>query len=58
MSVSVIGVVGAGLMGSGIAEPAAAAGKHAIVYERYTEAVDRSRKQLATFAAKSVSRSR
>jgi len=33
MSVSVMGVVGAGSMGSGIAESTAVAGKFAIVYE-------------------------
>jgi 3-hydroxyacyl-CoA dehydrogenase len=32
MSVSVIGVVGAGFMGSGIAESAAGAGKHVVLY--------------------------
>jgi 3-hydroxybutyryl-CoA dehydrogenase len=46
MSVSVIGVVGAGFMGSGIAQSAAAAGKHVLLYEPEQIPLDRSRAAL------------
>jgi 3-hydroxybutyryl-CoA dehydrogenase len=51
-----IGVVGAGFMGSGIAESAAAAGLHAIVHEPDQPPLDRSRKALDTSVARAVSR--
>jgi 3-hydroxybutyryl-CoA dehydrogenase len=54
MAVSVVGVVGAGLMGSGIAESVAAAGKHAVVYEPSREPLDRSRRHLAASVRKAV----
>jgi 3-hydroxybutyryl-CoA dehydrogenase len=46
MAVSVIGVVGAGFMGSGIAQSAAAAGKHVLLYEPEQAPLDRSRREL------------
>jgi 3-hydroxybutyryl-CoA dehydrogenase len=46
MKVSVVGVVGAGLMGSGIAESVAAAGKHVLLYEPEQAPLDRSRERL------------
>jgi 3-hydroxybutyryl-CoA dehydrogenase len=56
MSVSVIGIVGAGFMGSGIAESAAAAGKHVIVYEPDDVVFERSRQSLLTSVARAVQR--
>jgi 3-hydroxybutyryl-CoA dehydrogenase len=58
MSISVIGVVGAGFMGSGIAESAAAAGKHVIVYEPDSRSFERSRQNLVTSVARAVERSK
>ncbi|HWF54398.1 MAG TPA: 3-hydroxybutyryl-CoA dehydrogenase [Solirubrobacteraceae bacterium] len=58
MSVSIVGVVGAGFMGSGIAESVAFAGKHAVLYEPEQGPLDRSRDGLAASLAKSVSRGR
>jgi len=46
VSVSVVGVVGAGFMGSGIAESAAAAGKRVIVYEPLEAPLERSRSMI------------
>ena len=46
MELSVLGVVGAGFMGSGIAESAAAAGLHVIVYEPDEAPLERSRASL------------
>lgn len=56
MSISVVGVVGAGFMGSGIAESCAVAGKHVIVYEPGVAQLDRSRETLGASVAKAVSR--
>jgi 3-hydroxybutyryl-CoA dehydrogenase len=56
MTVSVIGVVGAGFMGSGIAESAAAAGKHVVVYEPDDRPFQRSRESLVASVGKAVSR--
>jgi 3-hydroxybutyryl-CoA dehydrogenase len=56
MSVSVVGIVGAGFMGSGIAESAAAAGKHAVVYEPDETPLERSRAQVAVSVGRAVSR--
>jgi 3-hydroxybutyryl-CoA dehydrogenase len=56
MSVSVVGVVGAGFMGSGIAESAAAAGKQVLVYEPAQAPLDRSRDRLATSLARALER--
>lgn len=41
-----VGIVGAGAMGSGIAQIAAAAGHDVIVFDKYPSALDRSRRQL------------
>jgi 3-hydroxybutyryl-CoA dehydrogenase len=51
-----IGVVGAGFMGSGIAESAAAAGIEATVYEPEEGALRRSRTALETSVARAVER--
>lgn len=56
MTVSVIGVVGAGFMGSGIAESAAAAGKHVVVYEPNDGPFERSRESLGVSVGRAVSR--
>src|SRR5215469_13852201 len=56
MSVSVIGVVGAGFMGSGIAESAAAAGKHVVIYEPDSKPFERSRQNLVASVNKAVAR--
>lgn len=54
--VDVLGVVGAGFMGSGIAESAAVAGKHVIVYEPEQAPLDRSLGKLEASLAKAASR--
>jgi 3-hydroxybutyryl-CoA dehydrogenase len=51
-----IGIVGAGFMGSGIAESAAAAGLHVTLHEPEQAPLDRSRKALETSVARAVSR--
>ncbi|HYF24184.1 MAG TPA: 3-hydroxybutyryl-CoA dehydrogenase [Baekduia sp.] len=56
MSMSVIGVVGAGFMGSGIAESAAAAGLHVIVHEPDQRPLDRSRQAIERSLAKAAAR--
>jgi 3-hydroxybutyryl-CoA dehydrogenase len=56
MSVSLLGVVGAGFMGSGIAESAAAAGKQVLLYEPEQAPLVRSRERLAVSVAKAVER--
>jgi 3-hydroxybutyryl-CoA dehydrogenase len=53
-----IGVVGAGFMGSGIAEAAAASGLTATVYEPEQAPLDRSRSALETSVARAVSRAK
>src|SRR5438128_10677789 len=58
VSVSVVGVVGAGFMGSGIAESAAAAGLHVIVHEPESAPLERSREHLESSVAKAVRRGR
>jgi 3-hydroxybutyryl-CoA dehydrogenase len=58
MSVSVVGVVGAGFMGSGIAESSAAAGKHVVLYEPEQAPLDRSREKLQSSLAKATARGR
>lgn len=54
--IEVLGVVGAGFMGSGIAETAAVAGRQVIVYEPEEAALVRSRSRLDASLAKAVSR--
>ncbi len=56
MSASVIGVVGAGFMGTGIAESVAVAGKHALLYEPSEEPLARSRDQLRASIARAEAR--
>jgi 3-hydroxybutyryl-CoA dehydrogenase len=58
MSVSVIGVVGAGFMGSGIAQSAAAAGKHVLLYEPDEAPLIRSRELLAAGLERGVANGR
>ena len=56
MSVSVVGVVGAGFMGSGIAESAATAGKQVVLYEAEQPPLERSRERLTASVSKAVAR--
>jgi 3-hydroxybutyryl-CoA dehydrogenase len=58
MDVSVVGVVGAGFMGSGIAESASAAGKRVLLYEPSEAPLEHSRRMLAAALERSVSRGR
>jgi 3-hydroxybutyryl-CoA dehydrogenase len=58
MNVSDIGVVGAGFMGSGIAQSAATAGKHVVLYEPDPAALERSRERLLASIATEVVRGR
>jgi 3-hydroxybutyryl-CoA dehydrogenase len=51
-----VGVVGAGFMGSGIAESAASAGIDVTVFEPDTAPLERSRKRLAESVGRAVSR--
>ncbi|HLW95186.1 MAG TPA: 3-hydroxybutyryl-CoA dehydrogenase [Solirubrobacteraceae bacterium] len=57
-TVDVVGVVGAGFMGSGIAQSAAAAGKRVILHEPTSEPLDRSRAALEEALARSVEKGR
>jgi 3-hydroxybutyryl-CoA dehydrogenase len=54
--ISVVGVIGAGFMGSGIAEAAAAGGNEVIVFEPEQAPLDRSRTALDASMAKAVAR--
>src|SRR5579871_2528175 len=56
MMVSVVGVVGAGFMGSGIAESVAVAGKRVIVHEPQEGPLERSRSMIAASLARASSR--
>src|SRR4030088_851087 len=56
MTVSVVGVVGAGFMGSGIAEAAAASGKHVLLYEPQEAPLERSREKLTASLGRAVTR--
>jgi 3-hydroxybutyryl-CoA dehydrogenase len=56
MTIDVIGVVGAGFMGTGIAESAARAGVGVHLYEPQQEALDRSRAALEQSVGRAVSR--
>jgi 3-hydroxybutyryl-CoA dehydrogenase len=58
MDVSVVGVVGAGFMGSGIAESSAAAGKHVLVYEPSQAPLERSREMHGAALQKALARGR
>ena len=57
-AVTLLGVVGAGFMGSGIAQSTAAAGKQVIVYEPDRAPLDRSHAGLVASLRRSVSRER
>ena len=50
-----VGIVGAGFMGSGIAESVARAGIGAVLYEPYPEALERSRERVARSVQRAVS---
>jgi 3-hydroxybutyryl-CoA dehydrogenase len=52
MSISVVGVVGAGFMGTGIAESAALAGKHVVLYEPDERPLRNSRERLSASVEK------
>jgi 3-hydroxybutyryl-CoA dehydrogenase len=56
MSISVVGVVGAGFMGSGIAESLAAAHKRVVVYEPGRAPLEHSRERVAGSVRKAMSR--
>lgn len=56
MSISVLGVVGAGFMGSGIAEAAAEAGKHVLLFEPEQDQLDHSRERMTESLARAVGR--
>jgi 3-hydroxybutyryl-CoA dehydrogenase len=56
MAIDVIGVVGAGFMGTGIAESAARAGVGVHLYEPQQEALDRSRASLEQSVGRGVAR--
>jgi 3-hydroxybutyryl-CoA dehydrogenase len=56
MSVSVLGVVGAGFMGSGIAEAAADSGKHVLLYEPAQAPLDLSREKMTESLMRAVAR--
>ncbi|HLY50413.1 MAG TPA: 3-hydroxybutyryl-CoA dehydrogenase [Solirubrobacteraceae bacterium] len=56
MTISVVGIVGAGFMGSGIAESSAVAGKHVLAYEPDEAPLERSRLQIANSLQRAVSR--
>ena len=56
MSIDRVGVVGAGFMGSGIAESTAAAGIDVTVFEPEQAPLERSRAQLESSVARATSR--
>jgi 3-hydroxybutyryl-CoA dehydrogenase len=56
MSISVLGVVGAGFMGSGIAEAAAEAGKHVLLFEPEQDQLDHSRERMTESLVRAVGR--
>ncbi|MDO8212464.1 3-hydroxybutyryl-CoA dehydrogenase [Conexibacter sp. CPCC 206217] len=56
VSIESVGVVGAGFMGSGIAESSARAGARVLVYEPQQAPLDRSREAISTSVAKAVSK--
>jgi 3-hydroxybutyryl-CoA dehydrogenase len=58
MSISVVGIVGAGFMGSGIAETVAAADKSVVVYEPHEGPLERSQERVTSSLGKAVSRGR
>ena len=56
METSLVGVAGAGFMGSGIAESVARAGAHVVLYEPDRSALDRSRARIEASVQKAVAR--
>jgi 3-hydroxybutyryl-CoA dehydrogenase len=56
MSISVLGVVGAGYMGSGIAEAAAEAGKHVLLFEPEQDPLEHSRERMTESLVRAVAR--
>jgi 3-hydroxybutyryl-CoA dehydrogenase len=56
--VGTVGVVGCGLMGSGIAEVVARSGQHAVVLETSDELVERGRQRIETSTLRAVERGR
>jgi 3-hydroxybutyryl-CoA dehydrogenase len=56
METSLVGVAGAGFMGSGIAESVARAGAHVVLYEPDQSALDRSRSRIDASVQKAVAR--
>src|SRR5215211_4590412 len=56
MDIKTVGVAGSGTMGAGIAIVAARAGFRTIVYDTRSDALERARKQMEGFFAKSVER--
>jgi 3-hydroxybutyryl-CoA dehydrogenase len=58
MRVSEIGIVGAGFMGSGIAQSAATAGKHVLLYEPESAPLERAREGLRSSIGTDVARGR
>ena len=56
--VRTVGVIGCGLMGSGIAEVVARAGQHAVVLETSDELVERGRQRIETSTLRAVERNR
>src|SRR6201992_2686843 len=58
MDVSVVGVVGAGFMGSGIAESASASGKRVLLFEPSEAPLEHSRRMLAAALERAVPRER
>jgi 3-hydroxybutyryl-CoA dehydrogenase len=56
MSVSTVGVIGAGFMGTGIAESSASAGKQVLVYEPMEAPLERSKHFLRASVEKAVAR--
>ena len=58
MTISVLGIVGAGFMGSGIAESASGGGKTVVLYEPDRAPLDRARRALEGSMARAVSNGR
>jgi 3-hydroxybutyryl-CoA dehydrogenase len=56
MTISVVGIVGAGFMGSGIAESSAVVGKHVLLYEPVQAPLERSRLQVGDSLQRATSR--
>jgi 3-hydroxybutyryl-CoA dehydrogenase len=56
METSLVGVAGAGFMGSGIAESVSRAGAHVVLYEPDQAALDRSRARIEASVQKGVAR--